>query len=539
MIRGHLIRLRKVYFIPLITTAIITFIIAITFYNISISSFKKIYTMNGRDLTTVYSEKIIQSREIENHLTLDLVEKLTTAASIVILNRDKLSDDYLLEIAERQNIHYIWWFSPDGEVLYDSSKIYVGWRSTTGDPIHNYMISGLDVYVEGIRKSTDTDEYIMVLYMRDIDGYFVETALNADYAKSIIDMYSLDNVVNGMVEDNNNIEYAFVLNKNKSIITDTRPYSSITDIKSYDDAFIGNSIINEKYYSVISQDVLESITPIKVNEEIEYVLVVGYSLNFYLNTRSYLILIVLSIAIGLIVTFGVLEIFQLIKPVSTIENSIISFNLKTGEYEKPKKIPGALDKTFNALDNLSKRLKEANYETKRLYKEIQALALYDPLTKLPNRMYLNEEINNLINNEIKFAIFFIDVVNFKNYNDTFGHIFGDNLLINVANILQNVCNSKCFISRFGGDEFIVIVENCAVEELDTLANKIHNFFLNPIIIDNKEFFIKLSIGISLYQYDGITSKELIENADRAMFESKRIGNKKHIYYKDIKKESQD
>jgi len=534
--KGKLINLKKIYILPLVITTIITLVLAITFFNVSTRSFKSIYAKSGSDISKTYAERVVQSIAIEKQIIENLNERLIAAASMVIYHRDMLSNEYLEEIASRQQVHYIWWYNPEGEILYDSTDTFVGWKSTPGDPIHNFMVSGDDIFIEGIRESTESDDFYMVIYKRASDGYFVETALNADYAIELIDMHSYKNVVKDIVENNSHVEYAFIIDDTKEIVADSRPNNETTNINFYNDAFLGETISQEIYYSVSDHNVLEFATPIIVDDEVIAVLSVGYSLDFYRETSNYIILILISVAIGTIITFGIVEIFQLIKPLIVIENAISSFDLDTGTYERPKNPTKTFERAFNALDSLSYRIQAANRETKALYEEVKALAMNDFLTNLPNRYNLTNKLEELINENQEFAVLFIDIDDFKIYNDTKGHLFGDRLLIQISEILQSGFYNNYFISRYGGDEFIVIIKTNSKEAIDNVITNLYNDLTEPIEIEDSTFVINLSIGISMYPIHGDNPTDLIQNADAAMFESKSRGKNKHVYYDELKKD---
>ena len=152
----------------------------------------------------------------------------------------------------------------------------------------------------------------------------------------------------------------------------------------------------------------------------------------------------------------------------------------------------------------------------------------DSLTALYNRTYFIEKVKNLlIDNFSKFYLLFIDINNFKQINDTYGHITGDKLLVHFAKNLIEVFNGH-IISRYGGDEFLVFIKDVDdKKEVIRLIEKLNK----KCIIDDKEFDIQYSIGIVEYPKDGHTAEELISKADIAMYIAKR-DHKKYIFCED-------
>lgn len=165
-------------------------------------------------------------------------------------------------------------------------------------------------------------------------------------------------------------------------------------------------------------------------------------------------------------------------------------------------------------------------ERKAFEAHIERMAYYDPLTDLPNRHSLTRELETLVRrykeNEQGFALLFLDLDRFKHINDSFGHELGDRLLLEVAQRMKSCCSEKALITRFGGDEFVIVVPqiNNPQPALD-FARKLLEQIEQTIELDAKEFYISGSIGIVLHPYDGRDAVTLIRHADAAMFKAKK------------------
>jgi len=174
-------------------------------------------------------------------------------------------------------------------------------------------------------------------------------------------------------------------------------------------------------------------------------------------------------------------------------------------------------------------------EKKKKESLIHNLAFFDALTNLPNRVLFQERVINKIpalqRNSKKMALFFIDMDNFKNINDTFGHFTGDKFLIEVAKSMKEILREEDTLSRLGGDEFTVILEDAeSVIDIAFVAEKIIDRFKLPVIIDGREFYTGASVGISIYPDDGTTYEELIKAADTAMYHVKESGKNSYQFY---------
>lgn len=166
---------------------------------------------------------------------------------------------------------------------------------------------------------------------------------------------------------------------------------------------------------------------------------------------------------------------------------------------------------------------------RKKYEEIiKHQAFYDSLTDLPNRHLLKDRISMEISKAKytgeKLAILFIDLDKFKFINDTLGHHVGDKLLKEVANRFKNCTNSCYTVARLGGDEFVILVPNITHEEdAVKISTKILEAIRTPLIIDNQELYLTISIGISIYPNHGEDSESLLINADVAMYRAKENG----------------
>jgi diguanylate cyclase (GGDEF)-like protein/PAS domain S-box-containing protein len=167
-------------------------------------------------------------------------------------------------------------------------------------------------------------------------------------------------------------------------------------------------------------------------------------------------------------------------------------------------------------------------ERKQYEGRILHMADFDPLTDLPNRRHLTRYMLELTDSNQKepatFAILFMDLNRFKYINDVHGHSFGDRLLQKVANHLKATSQKHSLITRFGGDEFVIVSKNFkSLQELERETDALARQLESPFNIDGHTVNIGASIGIAVYPHDGTTPDTLIKNADAAMFRAKKAG----------------
>jgi diguanylate cyclase (GGDEF)-like protein/PAS domain S-box-containing protein len=175
--------------------------------------------------------------------------------------------------------------------------------------------------------------------------------------------------------------------------------------------------------------------------------------------------------------------------------------------------------------------------TRALSLRISHQAHHDSLTDLPNRMLLQDRLNQAIamsqRNGQKLAVFFLDVDRFKNVNDSMGHDVGDSLLILVAQRLLSCVRSSDTVSRQGGDEFVILLpELTRGQDAAIRAENILGALSAPYVIDSHSVHITASIGIVIYPDDGSDTETLLKNADFAMYHAKESGRSNYQFFRE-------
>jgi diguanylate cyclase (GGDEF)-like protein/PAS domain S-box-containing protein len=165
-------------------------------------------------------------------------------------------------------------------------------------------------------------------------------------------------------------------------------------------------------------------------------------------------------------------------------------------------------------------------------------AQHDFLTGLPNRMLLNDRVNQAIasvaRHSKKVAILFLDLDGFKHINDSLGHPIGDKLLQSIAKCLVGCVRCTDTVSRQGGDEFVVLLSEMAQQEDAAIsALRILEAVAKAHSIDQHDLHLTASIGVSVYPDDGKDAETLIKNADTAMYQAKENGRQSYQFFKSV------
>lgn len=220
---------------------------------------------------------------------------------------------------------------------------------------------------------------------------------------------------------------------------------------------------------------------------------------------------------------------------------LVAIRKKSNAEKAAKQAKEKLEENFIELEEAYKNLQSTKEELAEKYEELKIseernkkLAYLDYLTGLPNRTafseYLEYAMSTLKKGHI-LSIMYIDLDNFKVINDTLGHSYGDELLIDVAERLKQVVDKNDYLARFGGDEFIILTENIInMWEYEEKIKKVQKVFLYPFVLSLKEFFVTISIGIALAPKDSVTAQTLIKNVDVALYAAKEIGKNTYCFY---------
>lgn len=187
------------------------------------------------------------------------------------------------------------------------------------------------------------------------------------------------------------------------------------------------------------------------------------------------------------------------------------------------------------ISALRARMAENNAELMEALSTIQVLANHDSLTGLPNRAMFNTNLQAAIarasRTKSSLALFFIDLDNFKQVNDTLGHPFGDSVLRETVRRFTGLVREGDTLARFGGDEFVLLVENLKdASDVHPIAQKLQTVLEPRAMLEGTEVNLSSSIGVCVYPADGADASTLLANADIAMYEAKAAGRKQYCVF---------
>ncbi|MGL5352322.1 MAG: putative bifunctional diguanylate cyclase/phosphodiesterase, partial [Clostridium sp.] len=166
--------------------------------------------------------------------------------------------------------------------------------------------------------------------------------------------------------------------------------------------------------------------------------------------------------------------------------------------------------------------------------KIHFMSYYDEVTGIANRRFFSDKLTESISNNKNgesIALIFIDLDNFKYINDTYGHELGDALLVKICEEIYSLIDNNSHFARFAGDEFVIAKTKIkSSNEVRLLLDEIINRFNYPIKVKEKELYCTLSIGVSLYPFDGDNIDSLLKKADMAMYKAKSNGKNRYQFF---------
>lgn len=226
---------------------------------------------------------------------------------------------------------------------------------------------------------------------------------------------------------------------------------------------------------------------------------------------------------------------------SHVKNRVSSFNVTedrmlNSELElyaltkDDKEIPVDISLSFTMRNNEKNAIVTLRdiSEKRRIEENIKHLAQYDQVTDLPNRSLFNDRLKHAIDraqrNKSKICLMFVDLDGFKQVNDSFGHQAGDELLQIIAERISNIMRSEDTVARFGGDEFIILIEEIKHSDYAVIvAKKLLQVVNDPVYLSGHEVTVGVSIGISIFPDNGHDAETIIKNADISMYQAKKQG----------------
>ncbi len=571
-LRKNVVNKYKLIYLPLFIVLLAPFIISISSFYISKTLLLEEVKQDGLNLATQITRQIEKNEASLGIINEMLEQQIRTAGKLVIKNEKNLSDDFLIDLMKDFQIDELHWIDNNGDTLYSTIEEYKDWVAFEGHPLYDFVRSKDQELMEDIRPDAKFGIPTKYGAIKNANGYFVQIGISADNIRKLTQKFNYQILVEELAQEEN-IVYVTIVDTNLKAIADSETedigiiYDDTEETK-LKEAIKGNIGIEEWFYERIGKKLLEITVPIFINEKITGALVIGLSMESVYSSIYTIFITSSIISIMIFLIFLWVQNKNIIKPVNQLNHNINQIDVENNiAYRLPLvekdtffgltiSINNLLDKADSYLHQLEENqenLKISNEEIVAAYQQLTAsdeelraqydeiqnytsyiehLAYNDHLTNLPNRRSFLEKLEESINNNQSGAVMLLDLDNFKEINDTLGHTYGDKVLTKIAQALMNIKDEKVFISRFGGDEFLVLIEGEKdIIKIENHAKKVTNIFKNKLMIEEDEIYIGCSIGVTRYPFDSNDVNQLIINADLAMYKVKDLGKNNYIFFK--------
>ena len=469
------------------------------------------YNTHYNEAKKILNQEIYILRDIANGLAKD-------KNIITYLNNNKSIDDLTEQETKQviEEIEYIQEYLKDLTFINHVTLINIlgEYLFYSGELIENLnVISNYELDNFGFSK--ENSQIITDIYTDPGSGKYTMAVINFIYSDESDDplgIFILDILLDDLIEDINSKFYMGELNA----------YIKIDNNTYYSSDGIVNSINNKKNNYILQlENVFDGNIEIFLEFDKDSIV---YS-KYMKRVNDFRILI-----------FTILGVIYLLALVLLIRRT---FNPILKSLDKLKILLRNLDNedlNFESLNEFEQLEVISSSLGTLVDKKIKSLIYYDELTKLPNRKLLFNLSNDLIEANKNFALIFVDLNKFKYINDVFGHSAGDEVLVNFSRRLKKCLKDKGIVTRYSGDEFIIIYNNYIDnDELQLFFNNvILEEFKEPITFNNgKKVFMNFAAGVSVYPKDGNSFNDLINKSDFMMYSSKRSSkNSKLLFFND-------
>lgn len=336
--------------------------------------------------------------------------------------------------------------------------------------------------------------------------------------------HEMQRVLEEVVVDEN-IHYALFLDHNLVAIADSDPQD--VGIKYIDDpAYLatlsGNRTAEIWYYDTIGDNVMEVAIPYRSNGDILGILAVGLSMDNLRNNLYWTGVAFVLISLAMLFLFALIQRKLIIQPLEQLDREINELEINTvNRTSLPEREKDPFKGLYAGINGLLRRIYDTVQHNEELHQTIQNQAIRDPLTNLPNRRAFRDNIETSFALKEQGAVMMLDLDNFKDINDTFGHVYGDHVLKTVTGYLESLANERISVYRFGGDEFLILYRQPnSLSQVEALVQTILHRFNQRFTVEDDDQHLKCSVGIACYPQDSSDIDELVMQADLAMYQSK-------------------
>ncbi len=435
----------KYFVIPfLLITIAFTYIV----YGTIISWIKNNYDYIKSDainVARVYSQNLNKSTKAKELLYNLIDERLETAGSALGQRNEAHSNELLRILAEELNVDVIYSYDRNGVVQFASSGEFIGWKAEEGHPVYNFMASGQSFHVEEVRMDTESELNYKFSYTRLSDGRFFQVGVSAENIEVFLKDFEMKQLLSE-IGKSYSVDFAHFINLDHMIVESTHEEfigQLINDPEITHSMYLNQEV--DKISKVMNENAYQVFVPVYVDSLKIGTLSIGQNVTGFFDAAFNIIGSGFLVLLSIVVVMGILI--------------VISYN-KTTKHMK--------------------------------------LAYFDPLTKLPNDVYMKEFLSGKIRQKkiSNKAIFLINMRNFRTINIALGFEVGDLIIKEISQRLEKALDKEGILFRFSGDRFLFYVEGYKdAEDLEKMSKIMASVFEKPFEYLRKNKQIRPEIGI--------------------------------------------
>ncbi len=458
-----------------------------------------VQTMGSSIRNYYYNLKKDEALKIANSIAIDLShtaeslitinqlleDKLITILKTADLTKDDYSNEYLKKLANFFELDEIYVYDTDGVIKYSSSGKYIGWTSYEGHPVQNFIDGNQDIFVEDIRKDSESEMYYKYGYIKHADGTFIQIGILAEKVNNLLESVRLQRHIEEIANDES-ILLINAIDKDYSITASTNI------------GYLGSKLLNK--------DIINDINSNRLHE----------SFNTTNGFNLYEIFVPLTYGSDKVMAFQIQYSMDEIGP-------IIRKNILIG-------VVGLIIVYLSLIF--------AIFLTFKRDRKLVRLAYFDSLTNLPNLLSLKEILwEDLKNNKDNKAILMIRCDNLSLNNATFGYDYGDLILKEISSRIKTLDNKNIKSFKFTAEKFVMYINNYGKnDEINNIINLVKNKLDSPFTINNITEHVVFKIGIMEYSVTDKSIDEILQDATIALKHATAINDNISFYNEEMELE---
>jgi diguanylate cyclase (GGDEF)-like protein len=408
-------------------------------------------------------------------------------------------------------------FGLRGKVLFAMSAVVISILFIIAAFLYNYSKNLFEGHIEeelGMKNDIVAQEiYTLLNSKRGISeqlGELENLDMQLETLPQIIAPYEINNNKHVLLT-----EQGQILFDDDNLLPELKKLNISDDVVTLVNTSQGKLYVEVREIKGTGWQMVSYIPAVKVTHPLQnYAKIIGLSWII----AAFLILIILSIILRSMLK----DLPIIVKHVHQMEQGNLVSNMNINRNDEIGEIAQSIEQMGELLNI---QVQEMDFQ-----------ARFDSLTSLPNRSSVRRQlakwIEDMRNTPQMIAVTFLDLDHFKQINDSKGHSYGDDLLIQVAERIQQLLPKHSYFGRFGGDEFIILLhtEREHFPFIRTTLNNIHDAFSKAFYLNKQAVFVTPSMGVSLYPTDADSYEQLLVNADTALYKAKEAGRNRILYF---------